>query len=153
MCASRRQGHSELHWRYGREAHNKINSGRLSMYMRPGVKWLTMIFLSHKPRCDERRRGLLVVRGTMCVKKDRIVTILLLHYELVYEVQKRARINCIFVVGSCNCLQRDEGLRENSKSPVTLYMYIWALMQCPARQPPTIGTSTHWLPTLRYLGT
>ncbi len=60
----------------------------------------------------------------MCVKKDRIVTILLLHYVLVCEVQKRARINCIFVVGSCNCLQRDEGLRENSKSPVTLYMYI-----------------------------
>ncbi len=39
----------------------------------------------------------------MCVKKDRIVTILLLHYVLVYEVQKRAHINCIFdgtVVGS-----------------------------------------------------
>lgn len=120
LCAARRQGHSELHWRYGREAHDKNNSGRLSMYMRPGVKWLTMIFLSHKPRCDEGRRGLLVVRETMCVKKDRIVTILLLHYVLVYEVQKRARINCIFdgtVVGSC------EGTKDSVRTLNPLLLY------------------------------
>ncbi len=56
----------------------------------------------------------------MCVKKDRIVTILLLHYVLVYEVQKRARINCIFdgtVVGSC------EGTKDSVRTLNPLLLY------------------------------